>query len=421
MKKSFGLAMTAAVTLLGANAALAGNDVGSIYVAPMIQGVWLDDARNADDDAGFAFAFGKAVSEKWNVEIAAFNSEHSAAANTKLKNSGFELVAQRVFYRDANVTPYMAVGLGRLESRVPNLLRETDFYVKYGVGVLADLAKRPDAGTNLQLRGEIAGRRVDSTSTPVDYIASIGLQYSWGGNVVKPVIDSDGDGVPDDMDKCPGTPAGTPVNADGCPLDSDGDGVIDPNDKCPNTPANTRVDANGCELDSDGDGVVDSKDQCPNTPAGAKVDERGCELDSDGDGIVDRKDRCPDTPKGDRVDAYGCSFTNEIRLQGVVFDTDKADLRPESFPILDDAVETLKRYPELSVEVAGHTDNVGSDGYNLSLSQRRSETGRAYLAERGVTNTLTAKGYGERQPIAKNTTEEGRLENRRVALRIVSK
>jgi OOP family OmpA-OmpF porin len=235
------------------------------------------------------------------------------------------------------------------------------------------------------------------------------------------VLDSDGDGVPDDMDKCPGTPAGTPVNADGCELDSDGDGVVDSVDKCPNTPAGTPVDAMGCELDSDGDGVVDSKDQCPNTPAGVKVNESGCELDSDGDGVVDSKDKCPDTPKGDRVDSSGCSFTTEIRLPGVVFDTDKADLRPESFPILDGAVETLKRYPELAIEVAGHTDSVGSDAYNKSLSQRRAETVRQYLAAKGASNALTARGYGERQPIAKNTTEEGRLENRRVTLRIVSK
>ena len=171
----------------------------------------------------------------------------------------------------------------------------------------------------------------------------------------------------DDIDRCPGTPAGTAVDASGCPLpkDSDGDGVMDPNDKCPNTPAGARVDANGCELDADGDGVVDRLDQCPNTPAGAKVDANGCELDSDGDGVVDSKDQCPDTPKGDRVDSYGCSFKTELKLPGVVFETNSADLKSESIPVLDGAVATLKRYPELFVEVAGHTDSDSSDAYNL--------------------------------------------------------
>ena len=423
MKKTFGLALTAAASLLGAQGALAGSDVGSLYVAPQIQGIWLDDARNADDDLGFSFSFGKVVSEKWNVEIAGFSAEHDAGVSSKLKNAGFELNAQRVFYRDASVAPFLSIGLGRLESRIATVQRDSDFYLKAGVGVLADLAKNVDAGTNLQLRGELFARRVDSDSDPTDYVAGIGLQYSWGGAPPPPPppADSDGDGVNDTLDKCPGTPAGTPVNAEGCPLDSDGDGVTDGNDKCPNTPAGTRVDANGCELDSDGDGVVDSKDQCPNTAAGLKVDEKGCELDSDGDGVVDSKDECPNTPAGERVDFRGCPFTKEIQLPGVVFDTNSADLRPESFAILDGAAGTLLRYTDIKVEVAGHTDSVGSDGYNQNLSQRRAETVLKYLADKGVTNAVRARGYGERQPIASNATEEGRLANRRVTLRIVTR
>lgn len=405
------------------NAAEAGTEPGSWYVAPQLQGLWLDDVRTADDDAGFAFSFGRATSEKWNVEIGAFTSEHDATANRKLKLQGYELVAQRVFYRNAAVQPYLLVGLGRLESRLAGT-GDDSLMLKYGLGVLADMAKNIDAGTNLQLRGEVAARRADvrPSGSAVDYYAGIGLQYSWGATPpAKAPADSDGDGVTDDLDKCPGTPAGTPVDASGCPLDSDGDGVIDVNDKCPNTPAGARVDANGCELDSDGDGVIDRLDQCPNTPAGAKVDARGCELDSDGDGVVDRKDECPDTPPNTRVDFRGCPFTTEIQLPRVVFDTNSANLRPESFEILDGAVETLLRYTDLKVEVAGHTDSIGSDAYNLALSQRRAETVYNYLREKGVTNALRARGYGERQPIADNATEEGRQKNRRVTLRIVTR
>ncbi|MEZ5498740.1 MAG: TonB-dependent receptor [Steroidobacteraceae bacterium] len=203
------------------------------------------------------------------------------------------------------------------------------------------------------------------------------------------------------------------------PVDSDGDGVTDDMDKCPGTPAGARVDARGCELDSDGDGVVDSQDQCPGTPAGAKVDARGCEVDSDGDGVVDSKDKCPGTPKGDRVDEDGCSFKEEIRLPGVVFETNSAELSAGSESVLDRAVATLKRYPELEVEVAGHTDSVGSAGYNKTLSQRRAETVMGYLKAHGVSNSLSARGYGEAQPIASNATDEGRQTNRRVVLRIV--
>jgi iron complex outermembrane receptor protein len=249
----------------------------------------------------------------------------------------------------------------------------------------------------------------------------VGFNFKGDGPAPRAPKDSDGDGVTDDIDRCPGTPAGTRVDASGCPLpaDSDGDGVTDDKDRCPNTPAGTRVDANGCELDSDGDGVGDSKDQCPNTPAGVTVGPTGCELDSDNDGVVDSLDKCPDTPVGDRVDATGCSFKEEIKLPGVVFESNSAELKSESYPILDGAVSTLKRYPDLVVEVAGHTDSVGNDRYNLSLSERRAQTVLKYLTDNGATNKLSARGYGERQPVASNADEGGRRQNRRVVLRIV--
>ena len=188
----------------------------------------------------------------------------------------------------------------------------------------------------------------------------------------------------------------------------------------PGTPAGAKVDATGCEIDSDGDGVGDSRDQCPNTPAGAKVDERGCELDSDGDGVFDSQDKCPDTPKGDRVDATGCSFKEEIKLPGVVFETGSAELRSESLPVLEGAIATLKRYPELKIEVAGHTDSRGSDAFNLDLSARRAESVLKYLQDGGVTNALKSRGYGERQPIGSNTSDDGRQQNRRVVLRVLN-
>jgi len=90
--------------------------------------------------------------------------------------------------------------------------------------------------------------------------------------------------------------------------------------------------------------------------------------------------------------------------------------------VLDDSAETLRRYPDLVVEVAGHTDSVGTDAYNLDLSQRRAESVRQYLIDKGVdSGNLSAKGYGESQPIESNDTEEGRDENRRVNLRILNK
>jgi OmpA-OmpF porin, OOP family len=408
-----------------AGSAAAGAPEGSWYIAPQVNALWLDDGRVADDDAGVTLAFGRTLSTNWDAQISLFASEHNRPSDGNLELQGFGLNFNRVFYREGRVNPFLTFGLGRVKSIDKPGADSSTLSALYGGGVLIDLGDSSD-GSVVQVRADLGARRGLSSDNdadkPVDYVAGLGLQYSWGGTPVRRVVDSDGDGVNDDADRCPGTPAGTPVDANGCPLpqDDDGDGVTNDIDKCPGTPAGAKVDATGCELDSDGDGVADSRDQCPNTPAGAKVNEQGCELDSDGDGVVDSQDKCPDTPKGDRVDAVGCSFKDEIKLPGVVFETNKADLLPESVPVLEGAVATLKRYPDLKIQVAGHTDSRGSDAYNLDLSARRAATVLKFLQDAGVGNALTSRGFGERQPVASNNTEEGRQQNRRVVLRVLN-
>jgi outer membrane protein OmpA-like peptidoglycan-associated protein len=232
------------------------------------------------------------------------------------------------------------------------------------------------------------------------------------------VPDSDGDGVLDDKDRCPNTPAGRKVNAEGCELDGDGDGVVDGLDKCPNTPAGRKVNAQGCELDSDGDGVVDGLDKCPNTPAGRKVNAEGCERDSDGDGIVDGLDKCP-TLYAKTAD--GCpvpvAVPQKLVLGDVLFATNEATLTADAIETLDKAAASLQEWGDVKVEVAGYTDNTGTVEYNEKLSWRRADAVRTYLIDKGIAaERLTAKGYGESNPVADNATEAGRSENRRVEL-----
>jgi adhesin transport system outer membrane protein len=144
--------------------------------------------------------------------------------------------------------------------------------------------------------------------------------------------------------------------------------------------------------------------------------------DEDGDGVTDDKDRCPGTPRGTRVDAQGCPLKEIIDLKGVHFEYNSYALRPDSYPILMDAVKVLKRYPELRVEVAGHTDYHNTVAFNQILSDRRANAVRDYLIAQGIeAGRLTAKGYSELQPIADNTTEEGQAMNRRVELKIQNK
>jgi outer membrane protein OmpA-like peptidoglycan-associated protein len=107
----------------------------------------------------------------------------------------------------------------------------------------------------------------------------------------------------------------------------------------------------------------------------------------------------------------------KLVLEGVNFDFDKATLRQEDAADLDKNVEALKAWGDVDIEVAGHTDSMGSDAYNMKLSQQRAEAVRNFLISRGVAaDRLTAKGYGESQPVADNATEEGRFKNRRVEL-----
>lgn len=206
--------------------------------------------------------------------------------------------------------------------------------------------------------------------------------------------------------------------------DSDGDGVPDDKDKCPNTPAGVKVDEVGCPLDSDGDGVPDYLDKCPNTPKGVAVDQWGCPPkeakvvgDSDGDGVPDDRDDCPGTPKGARVNERGCWI-----LANVQFDYKQAVIKPQYYPILDEAVEILKKNPDLKIRIQGHTCDIGGAKYNLGLSERRAEAVKKYFIKKGIAKErLSTIGYGLTKPIAPNTNEENRKKNRRVELEPLKK
>jgi OOP family OmpA-OmpF porin len=166
-------------------------------------------------------------------------------------------------------------------------------------------------------------------------------------------------------------------------------------------------------LDSDGDGVTDDKDRCPDTPKGVTVDAKGCPLDTDGDGVADYLDQCPNTPKGATVDARGCWTYAAV----VMYDFNSAEIKSEAYPMLDEAVSILKENPEMKVEIDGHTDNKGSAAYNMNLSERRAKAVMKYFVDHGVeAGRLTTKGFGFTKPAASNATKEGRAKNRRVEL-----
>lgn len=237
-----------------------------------------------------------------------------------------------------------------------------------------------------------------------------------------PEKDTDGDGVIDAEDKCPEKFGLKEMG--GCP-DSDGDGISDIEDRCP-TVGGPKSN-NGCPetvvaKDSDKDGIPDEEDECPFASGPAKL--KGCP-DTDGDGISDKHDSCPNSagpasnkgcPVIDKVDKETLDFA----MRAVQFDLGRATLKAESFPILDRVAKILKKYPDYNLSIAGHTDNTGSAGFNLDLSERRAKICYEYLISQGVSvSRLSYAGYGPNQPIAPNDSETGRYLNRRVEFNLV--
>jgi outer membrane protein OmpA-like peptidoglycan-associated protein len=247
-----------------------------------------------------------------------------------------------------------------------------------------------------------------------------------------PDLDNDGDGLPDKDDTCPDLAEDVDgfEDSDGCPdLDNDQDGIQDAQDKCPRDPEDFdgENDDDGCPdlvKDSDNDGVSDDQDRCPlqAEDVDGYQDDDGCpDLDNDLDGIPDASDKCPTQPEtfNNVDDTDGCPDAKEIgkqfTLRGINFESGSAALTPDSHPVLDQVVASLNAYPEVKLEIRGHTDSQGPAAFNLQLSQKRAESVRQYLINGGIAATrMTAIGVGEEEPISSNATPAGRAENRRI-------
>lgn len=289
------------------------------------------------------------------------------------------------------------------------------------------------AGLTLALGGRIEDSDVDGVNDRKDQCPGTpaGAQVDARGCPV----DDDDDGVPNGIDQCASSPAGARVDAKGCPLDADSDGVSDGLDKCEGTPSGATVDASGCPSDADGDKIWDGIDECANTAQGALVDDKGCPADADGDGVFDGLDKCPGTAANLKVDKDGCPLevteketelldTGMIRLSNVNFETGKSDLLPESKPVLDTVGQVLSRWPELRIEIGGHTDSRGSNELNQKLSDARAKAVLDYLIATFPElkeEQFVAKGYGESKPLAPNTNQLDMAKNRRVEFVVQNK
>jgi OmpA-OmpF porin, OOP family len=327
-----------------------------------------------------------------------------------------------------------------------------DTYLFHSAGFSFNFGKKKDqdadgvADRNDKCENTPTAAKVDSKGCPVDSdndgIADYLDQCPNVSGLINGCPDTDKDGIADKEDLCPNE-AGT-LATKGCP-DADGDLVVDNKDECPNVKG--LLAFAGCP-DTDNDGIKDSEDTCPDV-AGVK-EFMGCP-DTDGDGIQDSKDMCPNL-KGiaatqgcpdtdldgvhdgiDKCPAIAGDATNEgcpkvkketltlfkQALQGIKFESGKAKIMPVSYPILNAVAKVLEENPSYKLLIGGHTDNLGGEELNQTLSQNRAEAVGAYLIGKGISPLrVSSKGYGFSKPVDTNTTIAGRTRNRRVELSV---
>jgi OOP family OmpA-OmpF porin len=382
-----------ALSLSGAAVTAAhAQDFGNWYIAPRIGADFSDSDRNTDTSVWGGIGAGVwvnpnlAIDFEYTINNADFSGGNGFRSGHEWESVGLG-VSGRWFFGDqgSQWRPYIMVGLGALRHAAYSgvNLEAAGFnnngwepMATVGGGIQWNLSER------LALRGEIAARYDHDNNTEnnlaeafgligpgpgqvskrqsgfVDGIASVGLVYSFGGPAAPPP---------------PPPPAAAPPAAPDChALDDDHDGVNNCDDRCPDTPAGTVVGPDGC-------------------PQKVVIDLRGVNF------------------KFDRPKTGEHNIEPTLQLPTA-----------DSIAILDQAIDALKRYPEIKVELDGHTDSIGTDAYNQKLSERRAQIVNDYLTSHGVDpSRITAvKGFGETQPIDTNATKEGRARNRRTEMKV---
>lgn len=393
----------AAASLAGSGAVLWSGPAAAVHVERFqipyfglgYEHLVTDSGRGADDGAGFQATLGVPLSSGHGaVELRFFDADYDSAGTSEnqsglfvdyVRDFGVIGSGGEGFMRGSKA--FVSAGLGFIDEDVGD-----DKHLHFGLGAGAGLmvplgsngwAARLDARAVHQANRE----SVPGESSFLDYHLNLGLQIPMSLFFDKPVSLAP-------VEDCPVAVVGT-GGRDDCAADSDGDGVGDPADACPGTAPGIRVDRRGC------------------APVASN--------DTDGDGVGNAADRCPATAPDLKVDGTGCVVAQNTTLRGVTFQPGSARLTPEGRQTLDAVASTLRGQERLAVEIAGHTDGVGSEAYNMLLSQQRAETVRAYLVERGISDErMSAVGYGELEPVDGNDTEDGRVANRRVEFRITT-
>lgn len=322
-----------------------------------------------------------------------------------------------------SIVPFALIGGGTMGAATETMGHDRDGAFHFGAGVKVPINHRVSGRFDFRDNMTQKGEGADNGKQTHHPALHLGLTFTFERTPPPPPSDRDYDGLYDHEDQCPDQGA---LTVSGCPKDSDGDGILDPVDECP---AVVGTEPTGCpNLDEDGDGVPIPVDQCPEEMASTPD---GCpDQDLDGDGILGQDDQCPKKPetRNGFEDEDGCPdempeavqrFTGVI--QGINFRQGTSEIEESSFPTLDSAVEILKEFNSIRLEVSGHTSSEGTTERNDELSMERAEAVRTYFINKGIEEgRIVARGAGSTEPVADNSTKEGREKNRRIEFRILS-
>jgi OOP family OmpA-OmpF porin len=356
---------------------------------------------NAGPDIAFRGGFYPLRSLGVEAEFNAMPTRMRTITNDPIFLYGFQAhaVFQLPYY---SVVPFFLVGGGLLGVRSNVVLqgRDVDGALHYGAGVKIHLTKV--IGLRFEARNIMSATEALQNAGAAHVQVLGGIIFTLGR---KP-------------------PPPEPIKPPPPDPDRDKDGILNAKDQCPDTAG---VEPHGCP-DSDGDTFIDSKDACPEVPG---VAPDGCPVkDTDEDGFLDPDDDCvfeKETPNNYKDDD-GCpdDLPPEVKkfsgtIAGIEFDTKKDTIRPVSKPVLDKAVEVLKEFTDISVNIVGHTDDVGAPEFNLDLSKRRAEAVKKYLVDKGIdASRITTEGRGMTDPEVPNDSEANRAKNRRIEFEVRS-
>ncbi|MBN1363241.1 MAG: OmpA family protein [Syntrophaceae bacterium] len=321
------------------------------------------------------------------------------------------------FMPNGRFVPFIAAGLGfnhysrgQHPSNDPETYEKYEadrFTVDYGAGLKYFLTENIALQADVRHFLSFNNRQDNPHHIHNDLLTTLGINFTIGAvkKAEAPIVEAKIEEAP--------APVSAPVDKI---ADSDRDGVPDYLDKCPNSPAGLVVDKRGCLPDSDNDGVLDYEDRCPETPHGMKVDKNGCPSDSDNDGVDDYNDKCPRTPKGILVGKDGCAREKVSMLLKIEFDSGRAVVKKQYHKEMKKVADFMRENPKATATIIGHTDNTGKRQDNIRLSRKRANSIRTYLIKKFhiKASRIKAIGYGPDRPIASNKTKNGRQKNRRV-------